>query len=604
MSGRLVVSGGSEQGQEAWLSSDRMILGRSGASDIVLADDQVSRRHAELRNEAGAWYVRDLDSSNGTFVNGRRLAADERVALQPGDRIRLGAHTEVRFDLATPPTATPVAAWAADAEAAPPARSKAPLIAAAALLVVLLAAGGAWAFLRGGTDTAKAPAAVTKSTAAVVMTPRPTGITGPTATPLAERQPSPAADLPTVAAPAGKAAPPAPPTAPPVAAPAAGAPPAAANPTVSAAPPAAGGAAPSLPASAPGNIPLEQLPAIIAAAFPGATGEQLPGLFQQALQSGQIKPEAVQQMIAALFPGIAPAQLPAALAGSFAGFNPQQIEQLLGAIYPGQNLKAPAIPSGQGAVAFTVWQGDQPGIYLMNADGSGKKLLIAQASEPAFSPDGKRLAFYSWRSDALGLRILEVDTGKQTPLTTSSEDAYPTWSPDGARLVFWELPSGIAMINADGTGRRAISRGEFPALSPRGDRIAAKGCIGNDCGILLMNTDGSNRVRITTNPNDGQPAWSPDGRDIAFVSNRDGNWEIYAVKVDGSWLRRITNDIHTDGLPAWAADGARIAFRSDRSGVWAIYTATGVGGPPIKLTDAAVNTTGKRQWTWEKISWR
>lgn len=572
MSGRLLVSGGPESGREAWLSGDRAVIGRSGASDIVLNDDQVSRRHAELRNEFGTWVIHDLGSSNGTFVNGHRLAAEERMTLQAGDRIRLGPQTELRFDLATPPPVGQAMARATEAQSGP-ARARAPLIVAAVLLVVLLVVGGAWAFSRGRATATKTPAAgqtpITEAASAVVVATRSSETAAPTATPAAQAQPLATVSSPT-AAPIGEQAP---------------------------------AVAASSFSDGAVSGQLEQLPALVASAFPGAAAGQLPDLIQQALQSGQINPAAAQQMIAALFPGASPAQLPAALAGSFAGFTPQQIEQILGAIYPGQNLKAPLIPTGQGAVAFTAWEGDQPNIYLMNADGSGKKLLVAKASEPAFSPDGKRLAYYSWRSDALGLRILEVNSGKDVQLTSSTEDAYPTWSPDGSRILFWELPSGIAMINTDGSGRRAIGRGEFPAWSPRGDRIAAKGCIGADCGIVLMNTDGSNMIRITTNANDGQPAWSPDGRDIAFVSNRDGNWEIYAVRSDGSWLRRITNDIHTDGLPAWAADGARIAFRSDRSGVWAIYTAVGVGGPAIKLTDAPVRTT-ERPWTFEKICWR
>jgi hypothetical protein len=587
MSGKLIVLQGPDLGREDLVNDDQAIIGRGAASDIVLYDDQISRRHAELRNEGGIWYVRDLQSSNGTFVNDRRLAPGERVALRPEDRVRLGAQTVVRFDLAAaplPPLPGGASAWAPEAPSSSTG-SRIPLIAGAILLILALGAIGAWALLKGGAGATK-PSATDQAgtgggnTPVVVVVAKATeGSAAATATPFVQLKPIPTVSLPQAPA-AGQAA---------------------ATAVSGAA--AAAGAAQALGAL-PANIQLEQLPTMIATAFPGATSEQLPGQIQQALQSGQIKPEMAQQMIAALFPGVPPAQLPAALMGSFAGFNSQQIEQILGAIYPGQNLKIPPIPSGQGAIAYTAWEGDQANIYLLNADGSGKKLLVAKASEPAFSPDGKRLAYYSWRSDALGLRILEIDSGKDTQLTSSTEDAYPTWSPDGNRILFWELPSGIAMINTDGSGRRPVGRGEFPAWSPRGDRIAAKSCIGNDCGIVLMNTDGSNPVRITTNANDGQPAWSPDGRDIAFVSNRDGNWEIYAVKADGSWLRRITNDVHTDGLPAWAADGARIAFRSDRSGVWAIYTATGVGGPPVKLTDAAVNTTGKRQWTWEKISWR
>ena len=245
---------------------------------------------------------------------------------------------------------------------------------------------------------------------------------------------------------------------------------------------------------------------------------------------------------------------------------------------------------------------DSHEIYVINADGSGRQLLLDDASEPAVSPDRQWLAYYSWRDDARGLRLRNLTTGEDRALTSSSEHSYPSWAPDQQRLVFYDFSDNtIQTINVDGSGQRQIAKGEFPAWSPAGDRIAFKGCVGGgDCGIILVRPDGSDPVRLTTNANDGQPAWSPDGNALTFVSNRDGNWEIYAINVDGSWLRRITDNPTTDGLPEWSADGLRIAFRSDRGGAWAIWVASGVGGPATRLVDAATGS----QWQWEKISWR
>jgi Tol biopolymer transport system component len=87
-----------------------------------------------------------------------------------------------------------------------------------------------------------------------------------------------------------------------------------------------------------------------------------------------------------------------------------------------------------------------------------------------------------------------------------------------------------------------------------------------------MNADGSNQTRITNNTaNDWAPAWSPKGTQIAFMSNRDGNWEIYIMNTDGSNQKRLTDNSAMDGLPAWSPDGTRIAFlriRGDKSDVY------------------------------------
>jgi hypothetical protein len=594
MNGKLVATGGPSAGREELLRDDVVNIGRSDTCQIVVQDEQVSRQHAELRRQGEQWVVRDMGSANGTFVNNRRLNPGESAMLRPGDRLRLGPRAEFDFAEAYGAGGTagygPVSVAYPLAEVyggiEPPARRgvSVPVIVLAVVAALALiaaaffgyrafsgkGAGGETAETGGaGEEVAVLTPGAVGTMAAVVVQEAPTALAAVSTLPTIE--------VPTVKPPAVKAP---------------------------AAKPATQAGQQAKTAGAP-NVSLEQMPTMIATAFPNVPAADLPAAIQGALQSGQVDPQMAQGFISSLFPGVAPAQLPTALAGSFAGFSPDQIQGILNAIYPGQNLPLPQIRSGDGAVAYAAWEaGDRPNIYLVNADGSGKRLLIEQASEPAFSPDGTRLAYYSWRDDALGLRIRNMDTGEDRTLTTSQDDFWPSWSPEGNRLIFYNDPEGLQVINADGTDRRGIGQGEFPAWSPTGDRIAMKGCASSGCGIILINPDGSNPVQITTNANDGQPAWSPDGRSIAFVSNRDGNWEIYAVNSDGSWLRRITDDIHTDGLPAWASDGMRIAFRSDRTGTWAIYTATGVGGPPIKLIDAPVRGGGDYPWDVETITWR
>ena len=610
MASELVIVSGPGQGRRERLLGDTILIGRSNACQVMLDDEQVSRRHAELRLADGSWTVRDLGSANGTFVNGRRLGANERVPLGPADRLRFGPDIELHLE--EKPWTADELSFAPPPEEPRKTMTRPLLIGIAAALVVL---AGAAVFLalrdsddksvivvnsrRTATATATRPPTSTLAPVVVVSTPKPFAAIAATGV-------APTVIIPTTAPPPVQPAAPAAQAAAPKAAPVPVAPPAAA---AAAVPPAAPGAGQNPLQGAQAGLGPEQLPGLVAAMLPGIKGEQLPLAMQQAFQSGQMKPEAARQILETLFPGVPAAQMPSALAGSFAGFNPQQIEQIVGAIYPGQNIAVPKFGGTAGAVVFSaVEEGSQRiNLYQMNADGSGKKLLVEDASEPAFSSDGKRLAYFSWRGDRVGLRIRDMQTGDDRGLTTDQDDAYPSWSPDGTRIVFWNVrDNGISTIRVDGADRRGMTKGQFPAWSPRGDKIVYKGCVGGgNCGLVLANPDGSSPTRITTNANDGQPAWSPDGHTVAFVSDRDGNWEIYAINADGSWLRRVTDDIHTDGLPAWAADGTRIAFLSDRTGKWAIYTATGVGGPPLKLTDAPMPPErGKWQWTWEKISWR
>jgi TolB protein len=111
------------------------------------------------------------------------------------------------------------------------------------------------------------------------------------------------------------------------------------------------------------------------------------------------------------------------------------------------------------------------------------------------------------------------------------------------------------------------ARDGSPAWSPDGQQIAFYSERDGRGDIYVMNADGSGEQRLTdTAADEGYPSWSPDGRTITFDSDRDGNFEIYAMDADGGNLRRITNHPARDVSASWAPDGSEIAFMSDRGG--------------------------------------
>ncbi|MBD3306957.1 hypothetical protein GF339_11075, partial [candidate division KSB3 bacterium] len=109
-----------------------------------------------------------------------------------------------------------------------------------------------------------------------------------------------------------------------------------------------------------------------------------------------------------------------------------------------------------------------------------------------------------------------------------------------------------------------------------------------DWEIFAMNADQTNLVQLTHNRlADEYPVWSPDGTQIAFKSARDGNYELYVMQADGTAQRQVTNHPAQDEDPAWSPDGRTLLFHSDRSGTQQLYTINLDGSRLQQLTETA-----------------
>jgi hypothetical protein len=225
---------------------------------------------------------------------------------------------------------------------------------------------------------------------------------------------------------------------------------------------------------------------------------------------------------------------------------------------------AATVPGTNGRIAFaTIRDDNSEEIYVMNADGSNQTRLTNNTvsdGDPAWSPDGTRIAFTSTRGGNSEIYVMWYDGFDQMRLTTNGGED-PAWSPDGARIAFASARDAeIYAMNADGSDQTRLTTNtasdEDPAWSPDGARIAfVTNRDGNYDEIYVMNADGFDQTRLTTNTTrDNNPAWSPDGTRIAFATNRDGNFdEIYVMNADGSDQTRLTTDTAYDVQPDWQA---------------------------------------------------
>ncbi|MCY2923834.1 MAG: DPP IV N-terminal domain-containing protein, partial [Planctomycetota bacterium] len=191
-------------------------------------------------------------------------------------------------------------------------------------------------------------------------------------------------------------------------------------------------------------------------------------------------------------------------------------------------------------------------------------------------PGLAKIAFTSDRDGYSDIYVMNADGTGQTRLTNSGVRGFaPAFSPDGRKIAF-DSAGLIYVMNADGTGQTRLTNGAGdeirPAFSPDGTKIAFDSDRDGNCEIYVMNADGTGQTRLTNNAAvDLAPTFSPDGRKIAFASDRDGNYEIYVMNADGTAQTRLTNNAASDYDPTFSPDGSKIAFVSSRDGNFEIY---------------------------------
>jgi len=214
------------------------------------------------------------------------------------------------------------------------------------------------------------------------------------------------------------------------------------------------------------------------------------------------------------------------------------------------------------AISFIVTRDDAPIPSKLTKVTSAPGL----EDEPALSPDHRAIAYTSDESGNLDIFVRPLRGGEPLRITNdAADDAQPAWSPDGTRIAF------VSARNRG--GRLSIVLGQ------------ALGNFVNASGGDLFVTSSRGGPAKTLVDNAFYPAWSPDGRWIVFQSSRGGRWDLWKIAASGGAPVQVTNDVHFDYQPCWSPDGEEIVYASGMPAPYRLKIIGADGGAPRELTD-------------------
>ena len=304
-------------------------------------------------------------------------------------------------------------------------------------------------------------------------------------------------------------------------------------------------------------------------------------------------------------------------------------------------------PGGE-KIAFQSERDGNPEIYIMNVDGTDQKnitLFEGEDMHPKWSPDGKKMMFSSIRGywNLVDIYEINIDGTNLQRITRNVEiDTYAERSPDGSKIVTRRIIAGnpnseIFVFNSDGTNPVNLTNDPafdgWPSWHPNGDKVVfatedeneigsiyemdivgngksqlfkapgswavpfwnkdasslvATRTLNNNTNIFIFEKDTdntlSNPVQLTRTQ-DKYPNICPDGKKIVFQSDRSENWQIFTINIDGTDLKRLTENNANDEHPSWSANGTKITFVSDRDGNSEIYVMNADGSDQKNISN-------------------
>lgn len=223
----------------------------------------------------------------------------------------------------------------------------------------------------------------------------------------------------------------------------------------------------------------------------------------------------------------------------------------------------PPRPERRATGGHFIWPLFPYDIFIANADGSGMIKITDNPkydAEPIVSSDGSQIVFGSQRYGDFDIYIMNADGSNLRRLTQKvGYDGGPWFSPDGKKIVW-----------------RAWYPETEEELALWRDCMEKNYIIGVPLDIWVMNADGTGKVRLIQNgATNWSPSWHPDGKRLIFASNMDDwhddikkfghNFELYLINIDGTGLERITFNNVFDSFPMFSPDGKKLAFASNRN---------------------------------------